>query len=197
MLPRIMLSRCVASAPAIAVVSVAIDLKLQWTVAFMHYACFMHHKSTPRKKPPMSPPPHKLRQWAPVNMASSIHNINLTRSGHWEFFWTYYLWCDFLPLSMFWPFIHRSQPLLSSASMITIKRIPQRLHLSDPAMPAPPGMRSNFVNPNDLKTEGLILVIFCLTISTFVVSMRMWTKIRLLRKVVLEDCNSTFFRSSL
>lgn len=81
--------------------------------------------------------------------------------------------------------------------MIMIKRIPQRVRLTDPAMPAPSGMHSNFVNPSNLETEGLILVIFCLTVSSFAVSMRMWTKTRLIRKVVLEDCTSTFFCSSL
>ena len=54
--------------------------------------------------------------------------------------------------------------------MNMIKRIPQRLRLSDPAMPAPLGMHSNFINPSNFKTEGLILVIFFLTVSNFVVS---------------------------
>jgi hypothetical protein len=65
------------------------------------------------------------------------------------------------------------------------------LWLNGPAMDPPPGMNSNFVNPSDLKTETLILVTFCLAASTFVVAMRMWTKTRLINKVVLEDCSST------
>lgn len=81
-------------------------------------------------------------------------------------------------------------------NMIMIKRTPKKVRLSDPAMPAPPGMSSNFVNPSNLKTEGLVLVTFCLILSTLVVSMRMWTKSRVVRKVVLEDCKSTFLPSS-
>lgn len=77
-----------------------------------------------------------------------------------------------------------------------IKRTPALLRLSDPAMPAPPRMHSNFVDPANLKTEGLLLVSVCLILSTLVVSMRIWTKTRLIRKVVLEDCKSTLLRSS-
>ena len=67
----------------------------------------------------------------------------------------------------------------------------EELMLNGPAMEPPLGMEPNFVNPADLKTQGLILVVFCLVASTLVVSMRMWTKTRLVRKVVLEDCKST------
>ena len=62
-------------------------------------------------------------------------------------------------------------------------------------MAPPPGMHSNFVNPSNLKVEGYILVTFCLTVSTLVVGMRMWTKARLLRRVVLEDCSSNPLRT--
>lgn len=82
-------------------------------------------------------------------------------------------------------------------NMIMIKRTPKLVHLNGPAMPAPPGMYSNFVNPSNLKTEGLVVVTFCLILSTLVVGMRMWTKSRVVRKIVLEDCKSTLFRSSL
>lgn len=62
------------------------------------------------------------------------------------------------------------------------------LWLNGPAMEPPPGIEPNFVNPSDLKTENLIVVTLCLVASTLVVGMRMWTKTRLVRKVVLEDC---------
>lgn len=80
---------------------------------------------------------------------------------------------------------------MNFAEMILTRRNPKMLQLNDPAMTAPPGMHSNFVNPSDLKTEGLILMIFCLTASTLVVAMRMWTKCRLLHKMTVEDCSST------
>lgn len=80
---------------------------------------------------------------------------------------------------------------MTSAEMILAKRNPQMLRLDDPVMTAPPGMHSNFVNPSNMKTEGLILVIFCLTASTLVVAMRTWTKCRVLHKMTVEDCIST------
>jgi hypothetical protein len=68
--------------------------------------------------------------------------------------------------------------------------VPMEIQLEGPAMMPPPGVQPNFVNPTNMKTEGRILVVFCLIASTLVVSMRMWTKTRLVRKVVLEDCSS-------
>lgn len=68
--------------------------------------------------------------------------------------------------------------------------------LDDPAMSAPPGMHHNFVNPSNIEIEYRTLMIFCLVISVLAVSMRMWTKARLLRKVVLEDCSSTLLYSN-
>ena len=73
-------------------------------------------------------------------------------------------------------------------NMIMIKRAPQMISVNSPAMPAPPGLHSDLVNPSDLNTEGLILIIICLTLSTLVVGMRVWTKSRLIGKMVLEDC---------
>lgn len=66
----------------------------------------------------------------------------------------------------------------------------KRLRLGDPAMPAPSGMHSDFVHPTNLKTEGLVLMTFCLILSALVVSMRMWTKCCVIRKMFLEDCKS-------
>lgn len=53
-----------------------------------------------------------------------------------------------------------------------------------------PEENHNFVNPADLRDGGYAVVILCLTISMLAVGVRMWTKIRLVRKVLLEDCNS-------
>lgn len=72
-----------------------------------------------------------------------------------------------------------------------METVSEELMLNGPAMEPPLGMQPNFVNPANLKTEGLILVVLSLVASTLVVSMRMWTKTRLVRKVVLEDCKPT------
>lgn len=65
--------------------------------------------------------------------------------------------------------------------------------LDGPAMAPPPGQRPNFVNPSNFKAELYADVIICLVVSTVVVSMRMWTKIRLIRKLGLEDCTISLF----
>lgn len=202
----IMSSKGVVSSPSIAVLVVMIDIrppidniKLQWTVAFMQCRAFIRLR---RENPSVlnasmigsvTSQSNGFR-WTSMRHIFDVSSLHTpTSPADSEF--SRYIWCVFLPsFLVFLPFIHHFEPFSKSASIIMIKRTPQYLRLSDPAMPAPPGMRSNFANPSDLKTEGLILIIFCLTVSTFVVSMRMWTKIRLLRKVVLEDCNSTFFR---
>lgn len=102
---------------------------------------------------------------------------------------------NFLSSFMLRHFFHYTELLYTSTNMVLIRRVPMEIWLSDPVMIAPPGMHSNFVNPSNLKTEGLILVVFCLTASMFVVAMRMWTKSRLVRKVALEDCTRTHLRS--
>lgn len=63
------------------------------------------------------------------------------------------------------------------------------LFLNGPAMDPPAGVDPNFINPSNLKIENLAVVTLCLVASTLVVAMRMWTKTRLVRKVVLDDCS--------
>ena len=83
------------------------------------------------------------------------------------------------------------------ANMIRMKRTltNSRAFLDGPAMIAPPGMHHNFFNPTNQRTAYRSVVIFCLILSVLAVSMRMWTKIRVVRKVFLEDCKSAFFHS--
>lgn len=61
-----------------------------------------------------------------------------------------------------------------------------------PALIAPPGVKYNFVNPPNLRTEFYIDLILCLTISSLAVSMRVWTKARLIKKFGREDCKGNF-----
>lgn len=163
------------------------------------HARFMHHKPTPRRV---------LSLTDALFVGSFANGGNLCRrtcmrrildliSGGLEIPLTCFLLYFYLSFCIFCPSVYHSKSLLMFENMIMIKRTTEKLRLSDPAMPAPSGMHSNFVNPSNLKTECLVLVIFCLILSTFVVSMRMWTKTRLVRKVVLEDCKSVFFRLSL
>lgn len=81
--------------------------------------------------------------------------------------------------------------------MIMMKRASMKLQpsLDDPAMAAPPGMHHDFDNPSNIVVQYRILMIFCLIIAVLAVSMRMWTKARLVRKVFLEDCSSALLCS--
>lgn len=62
---------------------------------------------------------------------------------------------------------------------------------SGPSVAAPPVLYHNYPNPADLRVEGYAAIVICLTTSVLAVAMRMWTKVRLVRKLFLEDCNST------
>lgn len=67
----------------------------------------------------------------------------------------------------------------------------EELFWNAPAMEPPAGIDPDFVNPSNLKTETIVVVTLCLAASTLVVAMRMWAKICLVRKVVLDDCSSS------
>lgn len=63
--------------------------------------------------------------------------------------------------------------------------------LNNPAMIAPPGEHYNFLNPPNRNTASQGVIVSCLILSVLAVGMRMWTKTRVVRKVVWEDCKST------
>ena len=62
--------------------------------------------------------------------------------------------------------------------------------LDGPSLAAPLGVPHNFVNPANMAIESHAVFTTCLVVSALAVGMRMWTKTRLVRKVVLEDCKS-------
>lgn len=78
-----------------------------------------------------------------------------------------------------------------SAYIVTTRSIKMQKMPEGFGETAPRGRYSRYPNPADLRMEGYAAVVICLTISVLAVAMRMWTKIRLVRKMVLEDCNST------
>lgn len=63
--------------------------------------------------------------------------------------------------------------------------------LDSPALAAPPGVTHNFVNPSNLETAFYIELVICMTVSSLVVCMRIWTKARLIRKFGREDCKQS------
>lgn len=84
-----------------------------------------------------------------------------------------------------------------SAKMMMMQRASTELQtlLDKPAMNAPPGMHHNFINPTNMRNQNYGITIFCLSLSVLAVGMRMWTKTRVVRRVVLEDCSSTLLGS--
>jgi hypothetical protein len=65
--------------------------------------------------------------------------------------------------------------------------------LDGPALAPPPGVKPNFVNPDNLAHPGL--AVLQLTIATLVVLMRIYTKLGVLRKMQAEDCEYLFSTS--
>lgn len=58
--------------------------------------------------------------------------------------------------------------------------------LDGPAMAPPPGVKSNFENPDNLSHPELAWL--QLIIATVVVLMRVYTKLGVVRKMLAEDC---------
>ena len=63
--------------------------------------------------------------------------------------------------------------------------------LDGPALAPPPGVKPNFVNPSNLAHPEL--AVLQLAIATFVVVMRIYTKLGVLRKMQAEDCEYSFY----
>lgn len=59
----------------------------------------------------------------------------------------------------------------------------------EPVIPPPPGLTSNFEHPRDvLHTVNLVTQILCIVVVTVAVTLRIVIKIRLRKKLDLEDC---------
>lgn len=57
-----------------------------------------------------------------------------------------------------------------------------------PARPPPPGLPSNFTNPPDHgKTFAAVAITF-LSLAVFIVSLRLYTQLTLLKRIDLDDC---------
>lgn len=82
--------------------------------------------------------------------------------------------------------------LLSYANMAITSQATQKL-LDIPAMPTFPGLKHNFINPPNLKIEFYVDLNLYLIIAILAVCMRVWIKVRLIRKVEIEDCKDFSF----
>lgn len=56
------------------------------------------------------------------------------------------------------------------------------------AMEPPPGVVPNFVNPPSIEYYSVLCASICLPLVTIFVTLRMFTKVFVLRKVCAEDC---------
>lgn len=102
----------------------------------------------------------------------------------------------FLRISNFRSNIVACFNISKSANIMTTQSIWLHELLNIPAMAAPTGTHPNFVNPSNLRVEADITLAICMTISMMAVGMRMWTQIRLVHKVFLDDCSSFSHRWS-
>lgn len=57
-----------------------------------------------------------------------------------------------------------------------------------PAGPPPPGISSNFKNPESIAGKFIGLAIFFLTLTVIVVTLRLYTQIVILRRLGIDDC---------
>lgn len=62
---------------------------------------------------------------------------------------------------------------------------------SEGAIEPPPGITPNFVDPTSMRKYDVFGQSVCLAVSTMLVWMRMYSKLRLIKSVGWEDCKST------
>lgn len=60
--------------------------------------------------------------------------------------------------------------------------------LNGPAGTPPPHVQPNFDNPTSLHAYVIFTLVFIFTISTVAVAVRVYTKLRVIRSLVIEDC---------
>lgn len=68
-----------------------------------------------------------------------------------------------------------------------------QMKLDSPALVPPPGVRPDFFDPGNLHVVIISDLALCISISTLVFWMRMYTKLFIIRKTGWEDCNFYLF----
>ena len=56
------------------------------------------------------------------------------------------------------------------------------------AMPAPPGLSANFLNPPNHNTSSIVLHVMCLTLATFAIAIRFFTRAQITHNLGWDDC---------
>ena len=57
-----------------------------------------------------------------------------------------------------------------------------------PGLQPPPGVVPNFINPEDYQSTIIATLTVCLTTATLFTILRLYTKLCVIKAIVLEDC---------
>ena len=78
--------------------------------------------------------------------------------------------------------------------MTTVKPTPQEVQalLNGPAGVPPPGTVPDFVNPPDFLYGVIVTLVLTLSVSTIALVTRIYTKLRLIKSLDIEDCKCNF-----
>ena len=82
-------------------------------------------------------------------------------------------------------------------SVLLIYVMNQTLWAEEPALPPPPGMHSNFVNPPSLKTLFIAALALMLFLTSAAVGARLVVKIYVIKSMQLEDCQHSSLKHLL
>ena len=81
-------------------------------------------------------------------------------------------------------------PLITVTMTTPLEQFKAKL-LNGPALPPPPGVTPNFVNPENLDNLTIAIFTLCMILATLTVILRMWTKICIIRQTSMDDCISS------
>ena len=68
--------------------------------------------------------------------------------------------------------------------------------LQGPALDAPPGATTDFVNPPSLQKYDVLCQSICLAVTTLLILVRVYTKFRILKSPGWDDCELLALQSS-
>ena len=64
--------------------------------------------------------------------------------------------------------------------------------LNGPAMAPPPNTEPNFDDPKNLFKWFILTIALCVTFSTVAVAIRIYTKLRIIHSIGVEDCRHNY-----
>jgi hypothetical protein len=76
--------------------------------------------------------------------------------------------------------------------MVDLSAIPPEYLASIPALPPPPGVTSNFLNPAENRIGCRLAIYITLPMAIIAVVMRIYTRVRISGGVGADDCESSY-----